>query len=102
MAAILAFEHFVARNIFELWRLRRLPIARACAISKRALDRSPQNCTAWDYPQHLRRVSFCDPETSKRLVFLTNNFTLSAEMIAALYKKRWAVELFFKWVKQNL
>jgi IS4 transposase len=55
-----------------------------------------------DYPQHLRRVSFCDPETGKRLVFLTNNFTLSAEMIAALYKKRWAVELLFKWVKQNL
>ncbi len=55
-----------------------------------------------DYPQHLRRVSFCDPETGKRLVFLTNNFVLSAETIAALYKKRWAVELFFKWIKQNL
>jgi hypothetical protein len=58
--------------------------------------------TKKDYPQHLWRVSFCDPETGKRLVFLTNNFTLSANMIAALYKKRWAVELFFKWVKQNL
>lgn len=55
-----------------------------------------------DYPQHLRRVSFCDPETGKRLVFLTNNFTLPADMIAALYKKRWQVELFFKWIKQNL
>ena len=55
-----------------------------------------------DYPQHLRRVSFCDPETGKRLVFLTNNFVLSAETIAALYKKRWAVELFFKFIKQNL
>lgn len=55
-----------------------------------------------DYPQHLRRISFCDPETGKRLIFLTNNFTLSAEMIAALYKKRWAVELFFKFIKQNL
>ena len=43
--------------------------------------------TKQDYPQHLRRVSFCDPETGKRLVFLTNNFTLSAGMIAALYKK---------------
>ena len=43
--------------------------------------------TKQDYPQHLRRVSFCDPETGKRLVFLTNNFTLTAEMIAALYKK---------------
>jgi len=58
--------------------------------------------TKQDYPQHLRRVSFRDPETGLRLVFLTNNFTLSAAMIAALYKKRWAVELFFKWIKQNL
>jgi len=58
--------------------------------------------TKQDYPQHLRRVSFRDPETGQHLVFLTNNFTLSATMIAALYKKRWAVELFFKWIKQNL
>ena len=58
--------------------------------------------TKQDYPQHLRRVSYCDPETGKRLIFLTNNFVLSAEMIAALYKKRWAAELFFKWIKQNL
>jgi hypothetical protein len=58
--------------------------------------------TKRDYPQHLRRVPFCDPETGKRLVFLTNNFVLPAEMIAALYKKRWQVELFFKWIKQNL
>ena len=55
-----------------------------------------------DYPQYLRRISFRDPETRKHLVFLTNNFSLSAAMIAALYKKRWAVELFFKWIKQNL
>jgi len=51
--------------------------------------------TKRDYPQHLRRISFRDPETGKRLVFLTNNFALSAMMIATLYKKRWAVELFF-------
>jgi Transposase DDE domain/Domain of unknown function (DUF4372) len=58
--------------------------------------------TKRDYPQHLRRVSFCDPDTSKRLVFLTNNFVLPAATVAALYKKRWAVEVFFKWIKQNL
>jgi hypothetical protein len=55
-----------------------------------------------DYPQHLRRVRFRDPETGKRLVFLTNNFVLPPATVAALYKKRWQVELFFKWIKQNL
>jgi len=58
--------------------------------------------TKMDYPQHLRRVSYVDSETGKRLVFLTNNFALPAATIAALYKKRWQVELFFKWIKQNL
>ena len=58
--------------------------------------------TRRDYPGHLRRVSFRDPETGKRLVFLTNNFVLPAATIAALYKQRWQVELFFKWIKQNL
>src|SRR5271169_3671420 len=58
--------------------------------------------TRQDYPQHLRRVGFVDPETAKQLVFLTNNFVLPALTIAALYKQRWKVELFFKWVKQNL
>ena len=58
--------------------------------------------TRKDYPEHLRRISFCDPDTGKRLVFMTNNFTLPAEAVAALYKKRWQVELFFKWIKQNL
>lgn len=58
--------------------------------------------TRQDYPQHLRRIRFCDPQTGKRLVFLTNNFALSATTIAALYKQRWQVELFFKWIKQHL
>jgi hypothetical protein len=54
------------------------------------------------YPQHLRRIGFCDPKTGKRLVFLTNNFVLPAATIAAIYKQRWQVELFFKWIKQHL
>ena len=54
------------------------------------------------YPEHLRRIRFKDPETGKTLVFLTNNFTLSAVTICALYKARWQVELFFKWIKQHL
>jgi len=55
-----------------------------------------------DYPGKLRRIKFFDSETNKRLVFLTNQFDLPPETIAALYRYRWQVELFFKWIKQNL
>jgi hypothetical protein len=55
-----------------------------------------------DYPEHLRRIRFKDPESGKTLVFLTNNTVLPALTIAALYKSRWQVELFFKWIKQHL
>jgi transposase len=58
--------------------------------------------TAKQYPVPLRRVSYYDAENDKRLVFLTNNFRLPAQLIAQLYKCRWQVELFFKWIKQNL
>jgi len=54
------------------------------------------------YPVSLRRISYFDAETNKRLVFLTNNFELPALVIAQLYKCRWRVELFFKWIKQHL
>ena len=54
------------------------------------------------YPDRLRRVSYRDPKDGKVLVFLTNNFDLPAIIIAQLYKCRWQVELFFKWIKQNL
>jgi hypothetical protein len=58
--------------------------------------------TATEYPVPLRRVKYVDPETGKRLVFLTNNWVLDALTIAQLYKCRWQVELFFKWIKQHL
>jgi hypothetical protein len=58
--------------------------------------------TAGLYPQPLRRVHYGDPDTGKDLVFLTNNFQLPALTITQLYRERWAVELFFKWIKQHL
>jgi len=54
------------------------------------------------YPDPLRRIGLVDPEESKKIVFLTNNFDLAASTIANLYKSRWRVELFFKWIKQHL
>ena len=58
--------------------------------------------SAKNYPEHLRRIRFKDPETGKALVFLTNNTSLPPLTIATLYKNRWCVELFFKWIKQHL
>ena len=58
--------------------------------------------TAQAYPAKLRRIRLRDPESGKTLVFLTNDFVLPAETITALYRSRWQVELFFKWVKQHL
>ncbi len=54
------------------------------------------------YPERLRRVSYVDKERKKHLVFLTNNFDIPAKTVADIYKQRWGVELFFKWIKQHL
>lgn len=54
------------------------------------------------YPEKLRKIKFHDHETNRNFVFLTNNFELSADQIAFLYKNRWQIELFFKWIKQHL
>lgn len=58
--------------------------------------------SAQGYPEPLRRIRFYDAERDKRLVFLTNDFALPAVTIATLYKSRWRIELFFKWIKQHL
>jgi len=77
-------------------------------VDKRSGVRSDQTViltaieSAKVYPDALRRVSFYDVETDKRLKFLTNNFMLPALTIAQIYKSRWQVELFFKWIKQHL
>jgi hypothetical protein len=58
--------------------------------------------TRKDYPAALRRVRYIDPETNKKMSFVTNNFELPPLTIARLYKSRWRIELFFKWIKQHL
>lgn len=107
------------RRIFRIHQERAFFVTRAKAnldyrcIGSRPVDRTTglradqtiRLCgakTRTFYPEALRRISYRDPDTERRLIFLTNNFTLPATVIAALYKKRWQVELFFKWIKQNL
>jgi transposase len=63
---------------------------------------APHKWSAKSYPQSLRRIRVYDPETKVTLVLLTNQFDLPALVIAELYRKRWQVELFFKWIKQHL
>jgi IS4 transposase len=55
-----------------------------------------------EYPEHVRRIKFFDKDTGNTYVFLTNNFELDALLITKLYKERWKIELFFKWIKQHL
>jgi hypothetical protein len=99
-----ALAFFVIRGKRGLAYIRRL----SRAVDKTTGLRSDQTIvlcgpkTAMLYPIPLRRITYVDPETQKRFVFLTNNFTLPPLQIAQLYKCRWQVELFFKWIKQHL
>jgi len=83
-------------------RLASRPVDRPSGIRSDHIVRLRSQTSAKHYPDRLRRVAFRDAENGKVLVFLTNNFDLPAETIARLYKLRWRVELFFKWIKQNL
>jgi hypothetical protein len=83
-------------------RVYSAPAERACGVICDQRVRLLSFYSAKSYPEHLRRIRFKDPESGKTLVFLTNNTALPALTIAALYKSRWQVELFFKWIKQHL
>jgi hypothetical protein len=83
-------------------RLYSAPVDRSSGVICDQRIRLNSSRSANRYPEHLRRIRFKDPETGKTLVFLTNNTALPALTICALYKSRWTVELFFKWIKQHL
>jgi hypothetical protein len=97
-----AFFVIRAKSNLKCRRLYSHPVDKSTAV---ACDQSillTVAKSAGDYPDKLRRVRYYDAETDKTLVFLTNNFLLPAITIAQLYKQRWQVELFFKWIKQHL
>jgi len=101
---VLEAAFFVTRTKagIQLNRLESRPVDRSTGLRSDHIVWLVNPQSVAHYPDRLRRVSYRDPEDGKVLVFLTNNFDLPALVIAQLYKLRWRVELFFKWIKQNL
>jgi transposase len=98
----LAFFVTRAKSTFSFERIYSHPVDKNTGLICDQTIRLTVLATAKKYPDKIRRVKYRDPETNKVLVFLTNNFDLPAKTITDLYKQRWQVELFFKWIKQNL
>jgi hypothetical protein len=91
-----------AKRNLKFKRIYSHPIDKSTGIKCDQTIVLPNYYTSKDYPEKLRRVKFHDSERDKDLVFLTNNFNLQAITICELYKCRWQIEIFFKWIKQNL
>jgi IS4 transposase len=91
-----------ARKNFRFHRLESRAVDKATGVQCDQTVSLVWFYPARGYPSPLRRIRYCDPDCHHRLVFLTNNFTLSASVIADLYRRRWQLELFFKWIKQHL
>ncbi len=86
----------------KLRRLKSKPVDRSTGVICDQTVRPNGINSKTRFPQKMRKIRYRDPETGKTLVFLTNNFSLSPKTIADLYKSRWQIELFFKWIKQHL
>jgi transposase len=97
-----AFFVIRAKRGMRCVRLHSLPVDRDTGLRSDQIIRLIVYYSQKGYPDRLRRIRFFDAETQRFFVYLTNNFALPALTIAALYKSRWQVELFFKWIKQNL
>ncbi|HZY30436.1 MAG TPA: IS4 family transposase [Candidatus Methylomirabilis sp.] len=91
-----------AKRNFRFRYLDSRPVDRTTGVHSDQIVRLYGFYSHQGYPERLRRIRFFDPERRRWLVFLTNNFALPAPTIAQLYKCRWQVELFFKWIKQHL
>jgi hypothetical protein len=91
-----------ARKRFDCQRLYSSPVDRTTGIMCDQIVTLNNPVPRAGFPDKLRRIRFFDPQQERRLVFLTNNFTLPPLTVAQLYRSRWQVELFFKWIKQHL
>ena len=97
-----AFFVIRAKDNLQFQRMYSNKINKKCGVKLDQIGKLAGYYVSKKYPEKLRRVRFYDEETGKTLEFLSNNFDLASEEIAQLYKYRWKVELFFKWIKQHL
>ena len=97
-----AFFVIRARKNFRFTRISSHPVDKGTGVQCDQTIVLQWFYSAKDYPAQLRRIRYWDAQQGRRLVFLTNSFTLPAHVIAELYRRRWQVELFFKWIKQHL
>ena len=97
-----AFFVIRAKRNLRFRRLSSSPVDKTCGVRVDQIIALMGTKSRQDYPESLRRVAFYDGENHRRLVFLTNLFTVSPKTVADIYKQRWKVELFFKWIKGHL
>lgn len=97
-----AFFVIRAKHTLRYVRLRSLPVEPDGGVCSDQIIRLKIFYSKKGYPDRLRKIRYFDSETQRFFVYLTNNFALPAKTIALLYKSRWQVEMFFKWIKQNL
>ena len=97
-----SFSVIRAKDNFRFRRLSALHVDKSTGMQCEQVVTTKNFYARKDYPEKLRRIRFFDKDNHRRLVFLTNNFTLPALTIAELYRCRWQIELFFKWIKQHL
>jgi hypothetical protein len=97
-----AFFIIRAKSNFRFRRIYSQPVDKTKGVQADQIIKLRGFYARKDYPERLRRIRYLDPEKKKRLIFLTNNFTLPAFVVAELFRCRWKIELFFKWIKQHL
>ena len=102
LTEILVFFIIRAKKNLQFRRLYSQPIDKSTGLRCDQIIKLTGNLPSQHYPDKLRRVKYYDAEHDNYLVFLTNNFTLSALTVTELYHERWKIELFFKWIKQHL
>ena len=91
-----------AKDNMKFKRVYSMPVDKSEGVRCDQIGKLESYYPSRDYPEKLRRIKYYDSENNKEFTFITNNTNLEAKEIAALYKKRWEVELFFKWMKQHL